>query len=145
MERYLHKASSCLYLLTWKSTSVRIERFFFILKVSVGCLKHRNHRQTNTWLTNHNLGIMLFPGIRRNYRSLLNRVHRSRKPVSIMEYATDSVTNNIGNTLSSLLWKGTTVGCGILAVCIGILYVKQESLLYFPGETSTCVSTQLSG
>ena len=32
------------------------------------------------------------------------------------------------------LWRLGTVVAGLVAVAVGFLYVKQDSLLYFPGE-----------
>mmetsp|Transcript_7037 Transcript_7037/g.6676 ORF Transcript_7037/g.6676 Transcript_7037/m.6676 type:complete len:124 (-) Transcript_7037:889-1260(-) len=49
-----------------------------------------------------------------------------------MSSSSDSIGRGIGDLFVSFLWKGVTVGCGLLAACIGILYAKQESLLYFP-------------
>jgi len=36
------------------------------------------------------------------------------------------------NALMGLLWKGGTLLSGVIALVMGVLYVKQESLLYFP-------------
>lgn len=55
---------------------------------------------------------------------------------------TDRIASEAGGSsgssfLSSLLfrvlYKVGTVGTGLVAIVAGLLYVKQESLLYFPG------------
>lgn len=37
-----------------------------------------------------------------------------------------------GDTLIRLLWRSGTFLAGVVAIAVGVLYVKQESLLYFP-------------
>ena len=40
--------------------------------------------------------------------------------------------NNVLEGFGSMIWKGGVIASGILAVGLGLLYAKQESLLYFP-------------
>lgn len=41
-------------------------------------------------------------------------------------------SSNIISSLSSFAWKGGAFFTGIVSVALGMLYVKQDSLLYFP-------------
>lgn len=44
------------------------------------------------------------------------------------------VSSTLLDSAIPILWRAGTVVAGLVAVVAGLLYAKQDSLLYFPGE-----------